>query len=431
MPRSLTKASLHHRKPYSSLSRQQRWLRSHREKIDEHESNVACISSVAFDSDVEYSNSLLGETLDDPNESNEMASEMLSSNDFVGGSNCLLEEVLSNQSAVWEEAVETSSRKPMPISTADHERQTYAKSCGSGSAEFSIKDDSNSLLCTSSSSIEHILSQWAMEERNVPKLSITRLLKKLNVVFDELPKTLHELLSKPKLAYEKMLDGEYCHFPNWINALKALLDFYFKDYESGSTINYYLLINIDGLPLFRHSPDFKLYPILISVYGINMRPLCAGLYCSNKSKNREMPTPSVLLPKFLNDMDCLFSNPIILKSKTFRMGNKGIYVCDAPARASLKLIKSHTGYSACERCTVVGKFCKVARHVCLLDCSCTLRTNETFQQQVDKRHHRGKSPLCDFGVGMVSNFVLDYMHLVCLGTMKRLFMWWLGKRCNR
>ena len=39
--------------------------------------------------------------------------------------------------------------------------------------------------------------------------------------------------------------------------------------------------------------------------------------------------------------------------------------------------------------------------------------------------------LCDFGVRMVSNFVLDYMHVSCLGTMKRLFMWWLGKRCNR
>ena len=228
-----------------------------------------------------------------------------------------------------------------------------------------------------------------------------------------------------------MLHGKYCHFPNCTSALKTLLDFYFKDSKCGNRITCFLLINIDGLPLFRHSPGYNLYPILVSIYGISNRPLCAGIYCSMKSKNREMPSPSTMPPKFLDDLDYLFANPIIVKPRAYCMGNKGIYVCDAPARTSLKLITSHNGYVACEHCTVVGRFCNTSWHVCLLDCSCVLRTNESFQQQTDKQHHHGKSILCDFGVRMVFDFVLDYIHLSCLGTMKRLFLWWLDKRCNR
>ena len=88
-----------------------------------------------------------------------------------------------------------------------------------------------------------------------------------------------------ELVYENMLHGEYCHFSNWTSALKTLSNFYFKDSKCGNRITNFLLINTDGLPLCRHSPDCKLYPILVSIYGIGMRPLCAGIYCCMKSKN--------------------------------------------------------------------------------------------------------------------------------------------------
>ena len=115
----------------------------------------------------------------------------------------------------------------------------------------------------------------------------------------------------------------------------------------GNRITYFLLINVDGLPLFRNSLDYKLYPILVSMsyFGFSMRLLCAGrpIYCSMKSKNRKMSPPSILLPKFLNDLDYLVANPIIVKPRAYCMGSKSIYVCDAPARTSLKLMTSHNG----------------------------------------------------------------------------------------
>lgn len=41
-----------------------------------------------------------------------------------------------------------------------------------------------------------------------------------------------------------------------------------------------------------------------------------------------------------------------------------------------------------------------------------------FDEMSDEEHHLGVSTLSAAGVGMVSQFVLDYMHLVCLGVVK-------------
>ena len=58
----------------------------------------------------------------------------------------------------------------------------------------------------------------------------------------------------------------------------------------------------------------------------------------------------------------------------------------------------------------------------------TLRTDRQFHEQVQPEHHRGTSPLQALyrhNVGLVTKFPLDYMHLVCLGVVRRLCMCWL------
>jgi hypothetical protein len=49
-----------------------------------------------------------------------------------------------------------------------------------------------------------------------------------------------------------------------------------------------------------------------------------------------------------------------------------------------------------------------------------LRTDESFERQSDAGHHVGISALLRIVVGCVSQFVLDYMHLVCLGIVRRM-----------
>jgi hypothetical protein len=49
----------------------------------------------------------------------------------------------------------------------------------------------------------------------------------------------------------------------------------------------------------------------------------------------------------------------------------------------------------------------------------------------DEGHHRGRSPLCVLRVGLVTGFVHDYMHLVCLGVMRKLIKFWQGGKLHR
>jgi hypothetical protein len=44
---------------------------------------------------------------------------------------------------------------------------------------------------------------------------------------------------------------------------------------------------------------------------------------------------------------------------------------------------------------------------------------------VHEDHNRGPTPLSCLPVGLVSSFILDYMHLVCLGVMRRMVHYWL------
>ncbi|CAK8697393.1 unnamed protein product [Clavelina lepadiformis] len=286
------------------------------------------------------------------------------------------------------------------------------------------KVDSPSAQISENVTMRQAIINWVILEKNVPNSAVTRLLHQLRNVNNSLPCSYKTLLPPPRLQYETMAGGSYVHLSNWKKGLQDILS---------SNVNhqtvYHLIINIDGLPLFKSSPNYKLYPILISLYKVPMRPLCAGIYCSEQSPNREMPSADVFLKALMDDLRFLENTPATTKGLSYHLANRGIFVCDAPARSSLKAIKSHTGYNSCERCTVHGKY--IEGRVCFVNTNCIRRSDVDFVLQSDPEHHKGHSALTDFGVGMVSHFVLDYMHLSCLGVTKRLMTWWKGVRRQR
>ena len=108
------------------------------------------------------------------------------------------------------------------------------------------------------------------------------------------------------------------------------------------------------------------------------------------------------------------------------------FTCDAPARALLKRIVQHTGYCACERCTMKGISIK-GRIVYDRIEESTLRSNDTFmsmeyaeKDEIGKSHQLAPSPLRRLNINMINDFNLDYMLMVCLGVVRRMLYYFKG-----
>ena len=103
------------------------------------------------------------------------------------------------------------------------------------------------------------------------------------------------------------------------------------------------------------------------------------------------------------------------------------FVCDAPARALLKGIVQHTGYYSCERCTQRGMQKHKRTVFDDLEENVTLRNNDmfcnhsySFPDTSGKQHQHSYSCLLPLPINFTQDFVLDYMHLVCLGVVHRI-----------
>lgn len=96
------------------------------------------------------------------------------------------------------------------------------------------------------------------------------------------------------------------------------------------------------------------------------------------------------------------------------------FICDAPARQFLKSFVSHNSYSGCECCTQHGEYLK----------SKTFPLIEATLRNDDCDHHRSVSPLTVLKIGIVTQFVLDPMHLLYLGVMRKLLYLWLKGPLN-
>ncbi|KAJ8935531.1 hypothetical protein NQ314_012749, partial [Rhamnusium bicolor] len=183
-------------------------------------------------------------------------------------------------------------------------------------------------------------------------------------------------------------------------------------------------INIDGIPIY-NSSSVEFWPILLYCKNFrNSAVTIVAFFCG-----RGKPTPLIdFLKPFVNECQALIAEGINFKNKHFKIKLEAFY-CDAPARAYLKQIVGHNGKEACERCDIVSIYSREdKKRYYPTNSNAKLRSDEDFLN-ISSDHVSGQSPLLELDVGLVSNFVLDPMHLIYLGIMKRLINYWLeGKR---
>jgi hypothetical protein len=256
------------------------------------------------------------------------------------------------------------------------------------------------------------LSCWCTEEK-VTYTAVDKLLKLLHPHHPDLPLTARTLLNSGQHSFviRKIGIDAYIHFGLKYNLLKLG-----GELSNISSDILQLQVNIDGLPLFRSSP-VQLWPILGRVVGMGS-PFLIGVFCG-KSKPTDIDS---FLQDFIAEVIQLHDEGLGINGVQFRV-QVLCFICDAPARSYLKQTKSHTGYYGCERCCQKGLYLDNRMTFPLLFSE--KRTDDKFSSSAYPEHQTQKSPLLMLNIGLVSGFVLDYMHLACLGIVRRILFTWM------
>jgi len=256
------------------------------------------------------------------------------------------------------------------------------------------------------------LSEWALENK-VTATTVDKLLKVLHPYHPSLPVTYRSLLktdfSVPEV--KTVGSGEYMHY-GIEQGLCKHKDCIMKLGTQDIKYN----VNIDGLLLYKSSST-QLWPIVGRVVGTQCM-LIIGAFCgSSKPSSIE-----VYLRQFIDEAKKL-------STEKFDIGDKAItaslmcLICDAPVRAFIKQTKGHAGYDGCERCIDKGTY--VEGRMTVQSTNAVKRNDNEFSLMKYEEHQLDTSPLSELNIGLVSACVLDSMHLVYLGIMRKLLKTWI------
>ncbi len=263
--------------------------------------------------------------------------------------------------------------------------------------------------------IDFSLINWAIKH-NITNAALDDLLTILqpNISTVKLPKCARTLLKTPKVYHIlEQCGGKFHYF-----GLKSIIN-RFEACDFSPSFQFKILnlsISVDGVPISKSS-NRQFWPLLCSFEDtISKKPFLIALYFGASKPNN---VRDFLLP-FVEEFKEINKSGICIAGNALRLKIRSV-VADAPARSFLKYTVPYNAYHGCERCCDKGVF---KGRVIFTNLNADKRSDSSFRDQSDPCHHNGVSPLTEIGVGMVSDVVLDYMHLVCLGVTRKLLQCW-------
>lgn len=272
------------------------------------------------------------------------------------------------------------------------------------------------------------LQAWVVSN-NVPHDNVDGLLKILRRrLLPSLPKCAKtflkcdvDLTNIEKMTVANGSKGEFKYFGLKDQLLKKV------DVRHHNTQILEIIVNIDGMSPFKSS-SITVWPILgkVFTYPDLYEPFTIAVYCG-KGKPKSC---SEFLEKFIRELNQVLQDGIVIQQKLFEVKIK-FFVCDSPARSFIKCIVGHVAFHGCERCKVIGK--KVDGVTVFLENNAKKRTDLSFKEFEDPECHTGVSPLCAVKppLNLVSQFILDPMHLLYLGCTKRILEYLLSTSSHK
>lgn len=258
------------------------------------------------------------------------------------------------------------------------------------------------------------LQQWVCKF-NISHEATTSLLQILKNVTNvselhNLPSNSRTLLHTPKdVPLRDVPPGKYFHYGLKNAIVDQLMTLDINQISRNIEIN----VNIDGLPLTKSSKS-QFYPILGQIYPTIDKPFIIGVY-HGFSKPQ---CPNIFLKDFIEEYKTLHEEGFQFNNNLKLIVTIRAVICDTPARSFITCTKGFNGYFGCSKCMQEGQY--ISHRMTFRDLYAKLRTDKNFIERENEDHHNGISIFEGINIGMVSQFPLDYMHLVCLGVVKKM-----------
>lgn len=299
----------------------------------------------------------------------------------------------------------------------------------------SSTDDDGDCSFTGPEDIPDMLREWSSVYK-ISNAALSNLLTILKVIPDlkDLPSDSRTLLNTPRLVVTYPCAGGKMAYFGIAHNLTKIIENNLDQLEtcqfrcvqsiSGGTQICSISVNADGLPI-SDSSSLSFWPILgVCDQMKNKKPFVIALY-----QGKQKPSSSNdFLEKFVTEAKELEDNGLII-GKTRFIFRVSCILADTPARSFLKNVVQFNGFNGCTKCCQLGRW--EGRTVWIYQESMDLRTDEIFRDFGYSGHQLNVSLLTNLKIGLVSQFPLDYMHLVCLGVTKKLISSWIGQKCPR
>lgn len=287
----------------------------------------------------------------------------------------LFEEGLSSEVGAEE------GRTTWDCSVAQDSDYGYKETVDSSESDTELEDSDDT------PSLRKDLAEWATTTGQT-HAALNTLLGILRTHGHILPKDSRTLLATPTgFEIKNVCGGQYTYYglePGILHYLSLKPSF---------TDSIDLIINIDGLPIFKSSKT-HFWPILAKFD--DSEPFLVSLYYGN---NKPDPVQDYLCD-LIAELQVLMQKGVQHKTTVHKVTLRA-FVCDAPARAFLKCIKSHNALHGCERCLSVATSVE-GRVVHLNKVPCEKITNDKFSQLQYPNHQKEPTPLAQLGINCVT-----------------------------
>lgn len=339
---------------------------------------------------------------------------------------------ISSSSTATGNSVPLSSSFQHPVIHDHSDNETAYSSDSQETPAFHESDSDNNFSFLSDSSIlssntddenvdlNHGLPKWAAKY-NITHTALRELLKILYPFHECLPKDPRTLMqTKNNIEISDIEGGHYCHL-GVEHGIRNQLPRISVDKFTNRHETLEMQVNIDGVPLFKSS-NTQFWPILGRiVHPFTHEPFIIGIFVGDKKPSNIQS----FLQDFVNEMTTLEQRSIFATIADINFEFQisiSCVICDTPARAFVKQVKGHSGYYGCDKCVTKGVW---DGKLTFPEIDADLRTDVQFDEMTNAAHHTGHSPFSDLNIGMVTQFPIDFMHLVCLGVVKRLLTLWM------